>query len=151
MALDTKGIVAAAASHAQTLARFEQVLRHEPKNAPGAGMTLAIWAQNLRPARQRSGLASTSVRLELAERIYLNFRAEPEDEIDERLLDATDALMGAYSGDFDLGAGVDVDLLGAHGDPMQAAAGYLEQDSKVYRIMGITLPLIVNDLWSQAV
>jgi hypothetical protein len=151
MSLGAAGIVAAAASHAKATGHFERVLTHEPKSAPGNGLTCAIWVQSLAPVAAASGLAATSVRLELAVRAYQNMLADPQDDIDVRLLEATDTLMAAYSGDFELSGVVrNVDLLGAHGDPLGMAAGYLEQDSKLYRVFVITLPLIVSDLWSQA-
>ena len=149
MSLSTSAILAAVISHAKGAGRFERVLTHEPKSAPGNGLTVAVWAQSLRPVV--SGLASTCARLELSVRVYTNMLAKPEDDIDRRLLDVVDLLMGAYSGDFTLGGLVrNVDLLGEHGEPLSADAGYLEQDNRLYRVMVITLPLIVNDLWSQS-
>lgn len=148
MSLGTKAILAAVISHAKASGKVERVLTHEPKSAPGNGITVAVWVQNLRPVT--SSLTSTTARLELSVRIYTNMLADPQDAIDTRLLDAVDALMAAYSGDFQLGGLVkDVDLLGADGDPLSADAGYLEQDGKLYRVMVITLPLIVSDLWGQ--
>jgi hypothetical protein len=148
VSLGTKAILAAVISHAKATGKVERVLTHEPKSAPGNGITVAVWVQNLRPTT--SGLDSTTVRLELSVRVYMNMLADPQDAIDTKLLDATDTLMAAYSGDFTLGGLVkNVDLLGVDGDPLGCNAGYLEQDGKMYRVMGITLPLIVNDLWSQ--
>jgi hypothetical protein len=152
MALGAAAILAAVRSHAQSLGLFEQVLGHEPKSAPaGGGLVAAIWVQDLRPIAAGSGLASTSARLEVSVRVYANLLQEPLDALDANILAAVDALMAAYSGDFELGGLVrNVDLLGAHGDPLSAAAGYLPQDSKWYRVMVITLPLLINDLWSQS-
>ena len=62
------------------------------------------------------------------------------------------ALIGAYSGDFDFGgeAGVRaVDLLGMTGTPLAAIAGYIEMDRKMMRVITITLPVVINDLWTQ--
>jgi carbon-monoxide dehydrogenase large subunit len=33
---------------------------------------------------------------------------------------------------------------------LSAVAGYINQDGKVLRVMTLTLPLVVNDVWSQA-
>jgi len=151
MALGASAILSAVESHALALGHFDRVNRHEPKSAPGNGVSAAIWVQNLRPVAAASGLAATSARLELSVRVYLNMLQEPQDAIDTNIMTAVDALMAAYSSDFDLGGLVrNVDLLGAHGDPLQADAGYLEQDRKLYRVVVITLPLIVSDLWAQA-
>jgi len=60
-------------------------------------------------------------------------------------------MFGAYCGDFTLGGLVrQVDIRGAHGAGLSARAGYLEQDSAVFRVFTISVPLIVNDLWKEA-
>lgn len=144
-------ILDALVSHAAALGHFERVNQHEPKakNPAGQGMTAAVWLQSLAPIRS-SGLAATSGRLEFTLRVYTSMLAEPQDAIDPRVLAAVDALLAAYSGDFDLGGTVrNVDLLGAHGTPLSARAGYLDQGGRLYRVMDVALPLIVNDLWNQ--
>ena len=85
------------------------------------------------------------------ERIYSNALQESPDLIDTNVIKAADALTTAYSGDFTLGGAVrDVDLLGMYGSPLRWLAGYVTINSTIYRCMDLTLPLIVNDLWSQA-
>ena len=150
MSFDYQALEDAAVSAALTLGLFDKVQGHEPKNAPGHGLTAAVWAQEIRPI-QAGGLAATSGRVELATRVYTNMLREPQDAIDPAVLKAADALMAAYSGNFDLDiAGVRcVDLLGMYGDPLSARAGYLNQDGKLYRVMTVTVPVIVNDLWVQ--
>ena len=137
-------------SHALSLGRFDQVNRHEPKNAPGNQLTAAIWVQQIGGA-VGSGLAATDARVEFTVRIYSNMLAEPQDAIDPNILSATDVLMSAYQGDFTLDGTIKaVDLLGMAGTPLGAQAGYLTQDNTLYRVMDITLPLLVADAWVQA-
>jgi hypothetical protein len=152
MTFDFPALLDAAVSKAQSLGLFEKVNGHEPKTAPGKGLQAAVWVQDLSPI-QSSGLAATSGRVEISVRIYTNMLAEPQDGIDPRVLTAVAELIGAYTSDFEVGdlAGVrGIDLLGAYGTPLSAKAGYLNQDGKLYRVMTITLPVIVNDLWVQA-
>lgn len=137
-------------SHAMSLGVFERVNGHEPKNPPGSGLTAAYWVQRITPVPAASGLNTTTVRLELGARLYIPADTQDPDLIDPELIAATDLLMAAYSADFTLGGLVrNVDLLGEHGDPLDAQAGYLAQDATTFRVITITLPLIVNDLWSQ--
>lgn len=151
MALATADIIAQVASHAQTLGVFEQVRQHEPKNAPGLGLNVAVWVDRMGPVPARSGLASTTCLIVLNVRVYNPMTEEPQDGIDPKVLAAVDALMAAYSADFDLGGTVEqVDLLGAYGPALEARAGYLTQDQKVYRVMVLTVGLIVDDLWAQS-
>lgn len=150
MSIDIAAIIAAAESHAMELGVFERVIGHEPKSAPGGGLTCGMWIDAIDPISAQSGLASTSVRVTLNIRIYGSMLAKPEDEIDPRLATAAVALMGAYTGDFDLGGTVEsVDLLGRHGVPLAGRAGYLHLDAKLYRVFTIVAPLIINDVWTQ--
>lgn len=137
-------------SHAQTLGLFQKVNGHEPKNAPGNGMSCAIWISDIEPLAAASGLAATSGRVGFTARVYLGADQEPLSGVDPEVTGAACQLMAAYSGDFDLGGLVrDVDLLGQHGAALSARAAYLEQDGRFFRVMEVTLPLIINDLWPQ--
>ncbi|MFF4600157.1 hypothetical protein [Amycolatopsis sp. NPDC001319] len=137
-------------SHAKQLGIFDRVNQHEPTNAPGNGLTAAIWFQTINPAAGASGLAATSVRLEFWVRVYLPALQQPQDGIDIAIVEAVDELMAAYSGDFDLGESVrNIDLLGQFGAPLSAKAGYLNQDGRQFRTVDIVLPVIINDAWEQ--
>src|SRR5688500_8225689 len=115
MALAVADIINAAASHAAASGHFDQVNGHEPKRAPGLGLSASVYVSRLGFIRERSGLSSTSALLTLNVRCMTSMLAEPQDGIDPNLLGAVDALMAAYSGDFELGGAVaNVDLLGAH-------------------------------------
>lgn len=130
---------------------FARVNKHEPKSAPGSGLTAAVWLDNVGPAVSASGLSATSARLVFKVRLYTSMISEPQDAIDPAMLAANIKTMALFSADFDLGASVrNVDLLGAFGIPMSSQAGYLNQDGKLMRIIDITLPLIMNDLWTQS-
>lgn len=151
MTLQVDDILSAVTSHALAAGYFERVNTHEPKSAPGGGLTVAVWVQRIGAARGASGLASTTSLLVLNLRIFQNMLSEPQDMIDPGLMKALDALMAAYSGDFTLSGTVrNVDLQGQFGTELSAEAGYVQQDSKLFRCVTITLPLIVNDLWAQA-
>lgn len=145
-------IVQAAESHALSLGVFDQVNRHEPANAPGQGLTAAIWVDKIRPARSRTGLTATSVVVVLNVRLITSVLREPADDIDINLMDALDALFAAYSGDFTLGGLVEeVDLLGLAGvDEMRADAGYFQQGDQVFRAFLAVVPCVVTDVWDQA-
>lgn len=138
-------------SHAQKLGHFEQVLGHEPLSAPTAGLTYAVWVADVAPVPARSGLNSVSVRLEMAGRVLHRADSFPQDDIDVTVTAAVDALMGAYCGDFELGGAVaNVDLLGAHGASLRTRFGFTRLDTTTYRVAALTIPLILNDVWTEA-
>lgn len=149
MALDFSSLLNAVVTHAKSIGVFENVITHEPKSKPGTGVSASIWLNNIGPVRS-SGVRSTSLRVELSVRIYMTMLADPEDDVDLTLVNAVSALMDAYSGDFELGGLVrSVDLLGATGTPLSVNAGYLSQDGALFRVLTVTLPLIVNDVHDQ--
>lgn len=149
--LDALPIIDAAVSHALSAGLFEKVNGHEPKSSPATGgLTAGVWVERIDPIARHSGLAATSVRLELSVRLYTSMLSEPQDSIDPNLTAAACILMNLYSGDFTLGGLVSfVDLLGVHGTKLSARAGYLTLDKAHYRVMTITLPAIVSDVWTQ--
>lgn len=151
MSLDLEPIANALQDHALASGLFERVNGNEPKNAPGNGITAATWVQRIAPEAEQSGLAATSARLTLNVRVYTNMLSEPQDAIDPNIVRAVDHLMNAYTGDFTLGGLVShIDLLGQGAQGMFAEAGYIEMDKRMYRVMTITVPAIVNDVWEQS-
>lgn len=151
MSLDIRGVLDAIQSHALASGYFDAVNGNEPTSPPDtSGITCAVWVEQISPAAGGSSLISTSTRLCFYVRLYTGMLTEPADAIDPNLMTALDALMAAYSGDFTLGGLVrQVDLLGAYGDPLGARAGYLVEGGTEFRVMTITLPVIVSDLWDQ--
>lgn len=150
MSVDVAAVLDTIISHALSSGQFERVNAHEPKNTPGNGLTCSIWAQNIVPLQQGSGLNSTSGVITWWARIMADMLQEPQDAIDTNLLIATIDVMGRISGDFTLGGTVrNVDLLGQTGNSLSAEAGYVDIAQRKYRCMTITIPAIVNDIWSQ--
>ena len=150
MSLPIVDITDRVVSHALALGLFEQVNQAAPKNAPGNGLTCAIWADHIGFVRS-SGLSSGSARLVFNVQIYSSMNSAPDEAIDPVMLAAVDQLFAAYAGDFTLDGLVrHVDLLGAEGVPLAAQAGYMDTEGGEFRVMTIVLPLIVNDLWPEA-
>lgn len=150
--MDIASILDQVISHAEATGLFDGgVNGHEPKSAPGNGMSCAVWAQRVAPLGLASGLSITTGLLTLNVRIYTSMLQQPYDAIDLAVVAAVDELLTEYSGDFTLSGNVrNVDLLGAFSPGLMAEAGYVNQDGKLMRIMTITLPIVINDLWPQS-
>lgn len=144
---------AAMVSAAKQLGDFARVYAHEPRSAPGLGLTLALWLGPIKPVTS-SGMNSVSGTVTWNGRIYksmLGANATEDDAIDTALLSALADLFGAYAGGFTLGGTVRaIDLLGQAGTPFSAAPAYIEQDGKFFRVMDLTIPVLINDLWTEA-
>lgn len=148
--MESQDYIDALCSHAMTIGYFDQVNAYEPKSAPGKGLTAAVWFTSLLPIPRASGLDATTVRMVMTLRIYTSMLQEPQDYIDPAVMEASDKLLNAYSGDFTLDGMIrNIDLLGAYGIPLGATSGYQRIDSKMMRIVDITIPLIINDAWEQ--
>lgn len=150
MALNTQAILNIIVSHALSTALFDAVNQHESKQSPGNNLSASVWVERITPVKS-SGLASTSIRLELTVRLYSGALTEPYDDIDPNLTNALDVLMRAYCGDFELGSQVrHIDIYGAYGAPLESRSGYLNLDGKEFRVFSVRLPMIINDLWTQS-
>ncbi len=140
----------AVVSEFQACGWFDRVNRHEPKVAPGTGLTAAVWWQRTRPAPMQSGLNITTSVVDFVGRIYTNMLQEPADAIDPNMAKASSNIIRRFSEDFTLGGLIQrVDLLGAQGQALEAIAGYIEQSSLLYRAVTITIPCVVNNVWNQ--
>ena len=59
-------------------------------------------------------------------------------------------LLGEYAGHLTLGATVRaIDLIGMHGTPMSAVGGYVTIGQQMSRVMEVTLPVLINDMWTE--
>jgi hypothetical protein len=155
--LNVKAHAEALLSVGESLGFFDSVQGHEPKSAPdNPGVALAVFGMTLTPLPEESGLTSASVRIEFQMRCMKNMLSEPQDQIDLDVLAAADGLLNALAGGYTLGGiARNVDVLGQSGEPLRAQAGYVSigggqgrgEGSRMFRVMDVFVPIIVNDCW----
>lgn len=151
MSLSIRSKVAAFATKLQTLGVFDAVGTHEPKNAPAGDVTAAVWIQRMFPTSNYTSLNATSVVIVFSVRVYVNMLMEPQDDIDQVLMEKVDVLLDLISGDFTLSDAVDhVDLLGETGQGMEVDFGYVELAGAMYRVADVTVPVVAIDVFDQA-
>src|SRR5260221_632719 len=150
MSLDVRAIYNAVQSNALTLGYFESVRSHEAINPPGNGLHVDIMATSVAPSAG-SGLAAEAIIITLLVRVRCAADQEPRDDIDPNLMTATTALIAQYAGSFSLGSNArNIDLFGQESRGVVATAGYINMSNKLYRVMDITLPIIINDAWTES-
>jgi len=150
VSLNTAAVFNALQSHLLATGLFKKVNTSEPKSAPKEDITAALWMDRAEPFAPASGLQATSAVVTYMIRIYSNMLTEPQDAIDPAVLTATDTVMTALSADFQLGSNArNIDLLGNSGTSLSAQAGYVNIDQTIFRVMDITVPVIINDAWTQ--
>lgn len=154
--LDAKAMQQALASHAMKLAQFDSpVGLHEPRVRPASDLHAALWLNGITPIRA-SGLSTVSARVEWLFRMYTPGEQEPQDDVDAKVLTAADRFMSSLCGDFDLddhltdGLVRMIDIFGAYGTGLNAAAGWARWSDGMTRVVTITIPVIVNNVWQEA-
>jgi hypothetical protein len=128
---------------------FERVTAHEPKNAPGNGMSLSLHGMELGLDPNASGLASVAGLWTVHATAMIPFLQEPLDAIDITLTKATWSIISALVRNFTLGGLIrNVDLMGMYTGtvPLKGTFGYLTIDSKIFRVVTIPIPMLVGDL-----
>lgn len=131
---------------------FDRTNKYEAKKRPNKGLHAAVWFQNMRPVGAISGLDVSSALVTFIGRIYSDMLKDPQDMIDPNVMRAASNVMRSFHGNFDFGLGSfvrNVDLLGETGSQLDATAGYLEISNTMFRVVDITIPVIVNDVWEQ--
>lgn len=149
---DLKPYTAALRTHAAASGYFEATSGHAVVSAHGTGLAWWCMLDGIVPYAAGSGLATVTACVTYKVMVTLNSTtAEPQDDVDPSVANATAALFALYIGDFTLGGLVrNVDIFGAAGKRLQADAGWMTLgDGARYRAMIITLPLIINDLWTE--
>jgi len=150
VSIDSRALFNVLTGYAASSGLFDSVTGHEPKAAPSpTGVSASIWWAGTEPILS-SGVNSVSVRVEFQCRVYTTMLQEPQDDIDPRIMDAVDVMFTALIGDFDFGSQARyVDVLGSDGERLRAVPGYLTQDSKVFRVADIFVPVLVNDAYAE--
>ncbi|MFJ5984308.1 hypothetical protein [Lentzea sp. NPDC092896] len=139
-------------SHANRLGIFERVEFREPVNKPVGGLALALWINDYKPVPAGSGLAETTMLLDVRATAYnpLGSGKNAAPKVEARILYAVHRYMKVLSNDFELDRMVrNIDLLGQTDKRLESDFGYLQYEDTWYRIGEITVPLIINDVYEQ--
>lgn len=133
-------------SAALELGLFQAVDTHEPLNAPGNRLFCSIVLGPLRPLPAASGLSAVSGQITFDFHLWSSAMQKPYDNIDPEILAAAAALMGQLSGEFTLGETVrNIDLFS-----MSAQPGWVDFEGKQFRVVTVSAPVVINDLWVEA-
>lgn len=141
--------------YVQQTALFDSVQSFELDGNIGHFVAAVFPASDaLEPVEGLSGINVTSLRVTFIVRLYLAVSQQTPDVIDPKMVNATATIMRKFNGRFTFGETVyAIDLLGESGIKLSARAGYLKVGSPdapaLYRIMDITVPVLLADVWPQ--
>lgn len=143
-------VIDAIQSKVMALGVFDKINAHDPVSPPGDGITAAIWVQKIRPVGAASGLDAVSLLFVVNVRVYMLAQAEPIDMVDPLMTSAVDQAMATLADGFTLGGIVrNIDLFGQYGADFDAQYGYVSMSGAVYRAATITIPTVINDVWTE--
>ena len=144
-------LFAAMKTQAEQSGLFQRVIGHEPRSAPGAGYSYCLWLGPVQPVGRVSGLGQTAGRVIINARVLTPLIEKSEDQIETQMLRTILQLIGFYSGSITVGGTVmEIDLLGAYGVPLEAGnVGYMEIGGSHFRVAELTIPVIIDALWTQ--
>lgn len=155
MALNSTELQSWLLDHAAGVTEVGTVLGYEPKSrldysAAGGGAILAGWLARGTVANGVGGMRKTAARVGWALRLHRNAFEADQAQTERLLLDALDALVAAYFGDFELDT-VDAffDPKGAHGEALTWDLGYLTLEKQLSRVITVSLGIVVRDAWSE--
>jgi len=126
----------------------------EPASAPIADKKVFCAVVNGpgRTVPQGSTLSGTSVWQSYIIYLYLKLpigQDQKESLIDPKVSDARDTLLDVIHNPINYGNQVELDPLGAYGEPIRWAPGYFEQEGTKYRAETITPGFIAWNVWDQ--
>jgi hypothetical protein len=145
-AAQAKALFQAIQSMCQSTGLFQgDVGLHDPWNAPGNRLNCTISLGAIRPVPS-SGLNSASGQVTLIVRVWSPLMQMPQDNVDPEVLAAACALMGKFAGGFTLAGTVrNIDLFG-----MNAIPAYVDFSGTPFKVVEITVPIVINDMWAEA-
>jgi hypothetical protein len=119
----------------------------EPKAPPVAGSNALYAAVYMRHvAVAELNLRATHELHTVQVRIYRDMLAEPTEQAETQMAKVVSQVMSDLLGDLDLGATIrNIDAGGQYGAKLEATWGYVEVGGMLYRVVDITLPLIIDD------
>lgn len=160
MTLDLKTLNQAILTHAGVSGQVDYVFGAPAEKTVGNGVSFELYLSTIQPYAAGSGLASVAV--VVVQNVVLAMNDDPghvddiaREDIDPRMAEAADAMCRIYANHFTLGGLIrNVDIFGAAGQgSLGARAGWAYKggpEGPRRRIMAITLPMIINDLWDEA-
>lgn len=145
-----RGVLARVLDVVSTTGKFKTVMSYEPLSAPTEDLSASVFIANeFNPINETSGLAAADARLVIMVRIMRKAETPGNGDVDLDVLDAADAVMDALCGGITLGSTVrNIDVLGSSGQGLTITPGYATIDKTIFRLMDITVPVEINNVWT---
>jgi len=142
MAFDITTTINMVASFLEKRGEYTNVQIGEPKSPPVGDLSAAVFVASASVV----GLTlQTTIEIhEITVRLYRNMLEEPEEDNEIRISQAVTGIVSDLLGDYDLGASIRNIAVGEYGQSLSATYGYLDLGGTMYRMVDITVPLLVD-------
>ena len=146
MAFDIDRTLHAVTSFLKVDGKFRTVTIGEPKSiTPLTSICVAVFMQSTAITKFYLNGGTEEVHVVMV-RLYRDMLAEPTEDIETDLAKSVQRIVSDLLGDYDLGATIrNIDGAGGIGTNLGSAWGYTDLSGRMFRIVDITLPLIVDD------
>jgi len=142
MAFDITSTINVVVSFLQKRGEYSLVQIGEPKSPPRGDLAAAVFVSD---ASVVGVTLQTTIEIhELTIRLYRNMMEEPEEDNELRISQAVTGIVSDLLGDYDLGASVRNIAVGEYGRTVSATYGYLDVGGTMYRMVDISVPLVVD-------
>jgi len=142
MAFDITTTINLVVSFLQKRGEYSLVQIGEPKSPPRGDLAAAVFVSD---ASVVGVTLQTTIEIhELTIRLYRNMMEEPEEDNELRISQAVTGIVSDLLGDYDLGASVRNIAVGEYGRTVSATYGYLDVGGTMYRMVDISVPLVVD-------
>ena len=151
MAFAIRATLDAIESHLKAHGKLEHVRRGEPKGPPQANASAALWMSSVRVvALPASGITELHT---VMLRFYYDFLQDEQntgladrEQLEDMSGRVVQEVAELLTEDYDLGATVNhVDIGGIYGTELTAEWGHVEISGTMYRVVDMTIPLVVDD------
>ena len=131
-------------SHAKKMGLFKLVQLGEPK-APPVDLTMAFFMSSAIVTHMYAN-GGTGEQHIIIGRVHMDLLAEPADKVEANLAKIVSKYMNLILADSDLGATIKtIDVAGMSGEALGAKWGIVTIDNKMFRVVDITIPCLVDD------
>uniref|UniRef100_A0A6M3XKI5 Uncharacterized protein n=1 Tax=viral metagenome TaxID=1070528 RepID=A0A6M3XKI5_9ZZZZ len=139
-----KATLQAISSYIQASGYVQKSTIGEPESPPGERLAASVYMGNISIV---SLTLNTTIEVHtVILRLYMDMLAEPTEGIEFKLAEVVSGIFHDLLGEYDLGTTIrNVDAGGIYGSPLRATWGYVDVGGKMYRIVDMSIPLIVDD------
>ena len=144
VAFNIKSSLQAISSYIQASGYVQKSTIGEPESPPTERLAASVYMGNTAIV---SLTLNTTIEVHtVIVRFYMDMLREPTEQIEFKLAEVVSGIFNDLLGEYDLGATIrNIDAAGSHGTSLGAVWGYTDVGGKMFRVVDLSIPLLVDD------